>query len=62
MIFELTHDYAIVAPLMISNLVSFAISRRFQRVPIYEALAVQDGVHLPRARGLEHSGFTGHVL
>jgi CIC family chloride channel protein len=49
MIFELTRDYAIVVPLMISNLVSFAISRRFQRVPVYEALALQDGIHLPRS-------------
>jgi CIC family chloride channel protein len=48
MIFELTRDYAIVVPLMIANLVSFAISRRFQRVPVYDALARQDGIHLPR--------------
>jgi CIC family chloride channel protein len=48
MIFELTRDYAIVVPLMIANMVSFAISRRFQRTPIYEALALQDGIHLPR--------------
>jgi CIC family chloride channel protein len=48
MIFELTRDYAIVVPLMIANLVSFAISRKFQRTPIYEALALQDGIHLPR--------------
>jgi CIC family chloride channel protein len=33
--------------LMISNLVSFYISFRLQRQPIYEALALQDGVHLP---------------
>jgi CIC family chloride channel protein len=56
MIFELTRDYAIVVPLMISNLVSFVISRRFQRVPVYEALARQDGIHLPRpAREREES-------
>jgi CIC family chloride channel protein len=48
MIFELTRDYAIVVPLMIANMASFAISRKFQRVPIYEALALQDGIHLPR--------------
>jgi CIC family chloride channel protein len=34
---------------MISNLVSFFISTRLQPEPIYEALAVQDGIHLPSA-------------
>jgi CIC family chloride channel protein len=32
---------------MISNLIAFYISQRFQKVPIYEALAHQDGLHLP---------------
>ena len=48
MIFELTRDYAIVVPVMIANMVSFVISRRLQSVPVYEALALQDGIHLPR--------------
>ena len=47
MIFETTHDYAVIVPLMISNLVSFFISSRLQRQPIYDALAIQDGMHLP---------------
>jgi chloride channel protein, CIC family len=47
MIFETTHDYAVVVPLMISNMVSFFISSRLQPMPIYEALAIQDGIHLP---------------
>lgn len=47
MIFEMTQDYAVIVPLMIANLVSLFISSRFQRQPIYEALAVQDGIHLP---------------
>jgi CIC family chloride channel protein len=49
MIFEITRDYAVIVPLMISNLVSFFISARFQKQPIYEVLAHQDGIHLPRA-------------
>jgi len=55
MIFETTRDYAVIVPLMISNLVSFFISSKFQREPIYEVLARQDGIHLPSAysRGLE---------
>lgn len=49
MIFETTQDYAVIVPLMISNLVSFFISSRLQREPIYDALADQDGIHLPSA-------------
>ncbi len=47
MIFEVTRDYSIIVPLMISNLISYFISSRLQRVPIYEALQHQDGIHLP---------------
>jgi CIC family chloride channel protein len=50
MIFEMTQDYAVIVPLMIANLVSLFISSRLQRQPIYEALAVQDGIHLPKAQ------------
>jgi chloride channel protein, CIC family len=49
MIFEITRDYAVIVPLMISNLVSFFISSKLQRKPIYEELAQQDGIHLPTA-------------
>ncbi len=47
MIFELTRDYTIIVPLMISNLIAFFISQKLQHEPIYEALARQDGLHLP---------------
>lgn len=47
MIFEITRDYTIIVPLMISNLIAFFISHKLQRQPIYEALASQEGVHLP---------------
>jgi chloride channel protein, CIC family len=49
MIFEITRDYAVIVPLMISNLVSFFISAKLQPKPIYDELAHQDGLHLPRA-------------
>jgi CIC family chloride channel protein len=49
MIFEITRDYSIIVPLMISNLIAFFISQKLQKQPIYEALAYQDGVHLPTA-------------
>lgn len=47
MIFEVTRDYTIIVPLMISNLIAFFISYWLQREPIYEALARQEGVFLP---------------
>ncbi|HKW97999.1 MAG TPA: chloride channel protein [Bryobacteraceae bacterium] len=47
MIFEVTRDYLIIVPLMISNLISFLISRRLQPKPIYVALSSQDGIYLP---------------
>ncbi len=56
MIFEMTQDYAVIVPLMIANLVSLFISSRLQRQPIYEALAVQDGIHLPTAEARQHHG------
>ncbi len=47
MIFEITQDYQILVPLMVANMLSFLISRRFQHLPVYEALLQQDNVHLP---------------
>lgn len=64
MIFETTHDYAVIVPLMISNLVSFFISARLQPTPIYECLAVQDGIHLPSegARRRSERRQAAHVM
>jgi CIC family chloride channel protein len=56
MIFEMTQDYAVIVPLMIANLVSLFIASRLQREPIYEALAVQDGIHLPGAETRQRHG------
>jgi CIC family chloride channel protein len=56
MIFEMTQDYAVIVPLMIANLVSLFIASRLQEEPIYEALAVQDGIHLPTAETRQRYG------
>jgi CIC family chloride channel protein len=56
MIFEVTRDYNIIVPLMISNLIAFFISQWLQKEPIYEALARQDGVHLPTAHSRAQTG------
>jgi len=47
MIFETTHDYAVIVPLMIANFVSFLIASQMQPLSIPQALAIQDGIHLP---------------
>lgn len=47
MIFELTQDYQILVPLMVANLLSYAIAARFQPKPVYHALLEQDHIHLP---------------
>lgn len=49
MIFELTQDYQIILPLMVANLLSFYLSRKFQTLPLYHALLEQDDIHLPPA-------------
>ncbi len=55
MIFEVTQDYQILLPLMVANLLSFVISRRFQPSSLYEALLAQDNVTLrPQAPSGEH--------
>ena len=56
MIFETTHDYAVIVPLMIANLVSFWISSTMQPETIYQALSRQEGIHLPTADTLSHVG------
>ncbi len=56
MIFEMTQDYAVIVPLMIANLMSLFISSRLQPEPIYDALAVQDGIHLPSGESRHRQG------
>jgi CIC family chloride channel protein len=47
MVFELTQDYEILVPLMVANLLSFVISRRYQPMPVYRALLQQDAIAFP---------------
>jgi CIC family chloride channel protein len=56
MIFEMTQDYAVIVPLMIANLVSLFIASQLQHEPIYEGLAIQDGIHLPSAGSRQRYG------
>jgi CIC family chloride channel protein len=45
-IFEMTGGYGLVLPLMIANMSAFALARHWRRIPVYEALLAQDGIHL----------------
>src|SRR5262249_21084523 len=47
-IFEMTRNYAIILPLMVANIISYVLATRLNPTPIYDALLLQDGVHLPQ--------------
>lgn len=54
MIFEMTGAYSLILPLMVGNLIAWAIAGRLSSVSIYNALLLQDGIslrHLPSYRG-----------
>jgi CIC family chloride channel protein len=46
-VFEMTGGYGLVLPLMIANMIAFALARRWRPTPVYEALLEQDGIQLP---------------
>ena len=47
MILEVSGNYSIVLPVMISNTIAYLISRHYQRETIFEVLSRQDGISLP---------------
>ncbi|HKF58479.1 MAG TPA: chloride channel protein [Blastocatellia bacterium] len=47
MIFEMTANYSMILPLMIANIISYAVATKLDPIPIYDALLDQDGVRLP---------------
>jgi len=48
-IFEMTNNYSMILPLMVANIISYAMATRLSPTPIYDALLKQDGVRLPQA-------------
>ena len=46
-IFEMTQNYSIILPLMVANIISYALATRLSPTPLYDALLLQDGIHLP---------------
>jgi CIC family chloride channel protein len=47
MILEVSGNYSIILPVIICNSISYAISRSFQEVPLFDLLSRQDGLDLP---------------
>ncbi len=46
-IFEMTNNYSIILPLMVANITSYALATKLSPTPIYDALLLEDGIHLP---------------
>ncbi|MFN7929008.1 MAG: chloride channel protein [Blastocatellia bacterium] len=46
-IFEMTNNYSMILPLMIANIISYVIAYEISPTPIYDALLLQDNIHLP---------------
>jgi CIC family chloride channel protein len=47
MVLEVSGNYSIILPVMISNTIAYLISRKYQRTPLFDLLSRQDGVDLP---------------
>jgi chloride channel protein, CIC family len=47
MVIEVSGSYTAILPIMIANLVAYLISRTYQKVPLFDLLARQDGMVLP---------------
>jgi len=47
MVLEVSGNYAIILPVIISNTIAYLISRSAQRTPIFDLLSRQDGLDLP---------------
>ncbi|MCB1091406.1 MAG: chloride channel protein, partial [Verrucomicrobiae bacterium] len=45
-IFEMTGNYSLILPLMIGNILAYSVSSRLRRVPVYNAILIQDQVTL----------------
>jgi CIC family chloride channel protein len=48
MIFEVTQDYQIMLPVMIANVIAFAVAEVLHPEALFDVLARQDGIRLPR--------------
>ena len=47
MVLELSGNYSIIVPVMISNIIAYVISRRYQKTALFDLLSRQSGIDLP---------------
>jgi len=47
MVLEVSGNYSIILPVMISNMIAYLISRQYHRTSLFDTLSTQDGVDLP---------------
>jgi CIC family chloride channel protein len=47
MVIELSQNYSAILPVIVSTMVAYTISRTYQKVPLFDLLARQDGIYLP---------------
>jgi chloride channel protein, CIC family len=47
MVIELSGSYTAIVPVVISTMVAYLISRRYQKLPLFDLIARQDGLVLP---------------
>jgi chloride channel protein, CIC family len=47
MVLELSGNYSIIVPVIVSNTIAYLIGRRFQPTPIFEVMTREDGLELP---------------
>lgn len=47
MVLEVSGNYSIILPVMISNTIAYLISRQYQKTSLFDLLARQDGMYLP---------------
>lgn len=55
-IIEMTGGYALILPLMIANMITFALVSHWRPLAVYDALLAQDGIHLPHGEGSSING------
>jgi len=47
MVLELSGNYSIIAPVIISNTIAYVISRKYQKTALFDLLSRQSGIELP---------------
>src|ERR1700723_2637160 len=60
MVIELSGNYTAILPVIISTMIAYGISRAYQKVPLFDLLARQDGIVLPSIE--ERGGMTQFVV